>query len=500
MTLPRQIAHADWGTDPKKRQVAVAELASASGYRVVSVAPADSVAVLNGDLRKALHASGENGGLVLAGFDFPIGLPGPYADRTGITSFLDFLPEIGHGAWERFGDVATRVEEIALHRPFYPAKPGGTKQNHLFDRLGMTRQELRRRCEGNDAEMLFWTLGGKQVGKAALSGWRLLAAARYGAVRFWPFDGPLASLLSDGADGVVVAETYPAEFYRHFRSGPTGRGSKRKQEDRLRWIPDLLSWASTLSVAWEPEVLARVRAGFSAGGNGEDEFDAVVGLVGMIAVVTGALPSGEPSEDPAVASVEGWILGRELDPAAPTDGGAATTAAGLNREEVALLVKLAGDVHGEATRCADAKCWRAALLLMGSTLEAVLLATVRCFEQELRQRGHWSNQRKPLHRWTLEDLLDTARRARWLPMAAMGPKDGNDLFESLDGEVGDAVKFVQAVRNMTAHPGRYVTEEVRPDFDNDEEMRITYEVIEGITRSAFERLHGVVESSAPPEP
>lgn len=107
MTHPRHIVHADWGTDPKKRQVAVAELTSTGDYRVVSVAPADPAAVLAGDLRKALHDANVNGGQVLAGFDFPIGLPGPYAERTGVTSFPDFLPEIGRGAWEHFWDVAT---------------------------------------------------------------------------------------------------------------------------------------------------------------------------------------------------------------------------------------------------------------------------------------------------------------------------------------------------------------------------------------------------------
>ena len=39
-------------------------------------------------------------------------------------------------------------------------------------------------------------------------------------------------------------------------------------------------------------------------------FDAVVGLLGMIAVVTGAIDAGVPSDDPAVISTEGWILGR----------------------------------------------------------------------------------------------------------------------------------------------------------------------------------------------
>ena len=112
----------------------------------------------------------------------------------------------------------------------------------------------------------------------------------------------------------MVAETYPREFYQHFRSGPSGRGSKTKQEDRLRWIPALLDWAMALGMTWQPEIAQRVGIGFSDDINGEDELDAVVGLLGMIAVVTGAMESGEPTDDPAIGSVEGWILGRVASP------------------------------------------------------------------------------------------------------------------------------------------------------------------------------------------
>lgn len=43
----------------------------------------------------------------------------------------------------------------------------------------------------------------------------------------------------------------------------------------------------------------------------------MVGLLGMISVVTGALESGEPTDDSAVLRVEGWILGRPPTSQAP---------------------------------------------------------------------------------------------------------------------------------------------------------------------------------------
>jgi hypothetical protein len=125
----------------------------------------------------------------------------------------------------------------------------------------------------------------------------------------------LTTLFDGDPDVVVVSETYPRQLYQYFRTSFNGRGSKRKQEDRLDWIPDLLRWADLLEVDWEDEPRRLVESGLSADVHGEDEFDAVVGLLGMISVITGAVDSGEPENDPAVAAVEGWILGRKADPA-----------------------------------------------------------------------------------------------------------------------------------------------------------------------------------------
>jgi hypothetical protein len=128
-----------------------------------------------------------------------------------------------------------REPRITLRRPFYPYAPGGTRREHLHLWLGLAAPELRRRCEGTDAGTLFWTLGGKQVGKGALAGWQLLTAARHRepGIALWPFAGPLPRLL-DGGGLIVVVETYPREYYQYIR--PPGaqapRWSKRRRADR----------------------------------------------------------------------------------------------------------------------------------------------------------------------------------------------------------------------------------------------------------------------------
>lgn len=315
MTLPAIVAHADWGCDPRKRQVAVAELAGGSRrwprYEVVSLGPAPSG---EPDLFDALGSSG-GAGRALVGFDFTIGLPRDYAAAVGVTSFPAFLDLIGSKPWQELDDVAERAGQISLHRPFYPRRPGGTSRADLYDGLGLSARQLRRRGDGSDAETLFWTLGPKQAGKASLDGWRLLRSARDRGVdiALWPFDGSLFSLLAAPAvpaAGFVVVEAYPREFYRYIGAPPNGRWSKRRRDDRLMCVPRLLDWAESLGVGWPASLRRRVGAGFSGGPAGEDEFDCVVGMLGLIGVVTGAIPVGLPADDLAVITTEGWILGR----------------------------------------------------------------------------------------------------------------------------------------------------------------------------------------------
>src|SRR5690606_33770734 len=123
-----------------------------------------------------------DGAPVLVGFDFPIGLPSAYARHAGIQRFQEVLPAFGTGRWERFYDAAAAADEIDLARPFYPMRPGGTSQRHLTEALGVASiTDLLRTCERRNgtrgaASPLFWTMGGKQVGKAAIIGWKQVLA------------------------------------------------------------------------------------------------------------------------------------------------------------------------------------------------------------------------------------------------------------------------------------------------------------------------------------
>lgn len=143
LMLPTLVAHADWSTAPAKRWLACAAW-DAGRYRVRAPEPVGEA----GRLLRRLRAAAGNDGAVLLGVDFPIGVPRVYAHRAGIDRFVALLPRLGLGEWAAFYDVADRPEEVGLHRPFYPRRPGGTRQRHLLDALGIQRiDDLRRRCE-----------------------------------------------------------------------------------------------------------------------------------------------------------------------------------------------------------------------------------------------------------------------------------------------------------------------------------------------------------------
>jgi hypothetical protein len=294
---PRAIAfdvvvHCDWSTSPHKRWSAEARFVD---DRWVAFAPRlvpDPSALLNPEKSELL------------GFDFPIGLPIAYATKAGIDDFLGALPRFGSGDWERFYEPATTPTEISLRRPFYPRRPGGTKQEHLVQALGVSSMsDLRRVCDyGHDArgpaEAMFWTLGPKQVGRAAIAGWADVLVPALDRIRLWPFEGALADLCDRA--WVVVCETYPAEFYGHLglprQKTPAARAAAARQ---------LMDAAARIAVSVDDDTVEAIHQGFE----NDDAYDAFVGLLGMLNVVQGLRPEAPPLDD-HVRRVEGWMLGR----------------------------------------------------------------------------------------------------------------------------------------------------------------------------------------------
>jgi hypothetical protein len=145
------------------------------------------------------------------------------------------------------------------------------------------------------------------VGKAAISGWQeVIEPARKAGARLWPFDGSLSELC--GTSSLVICETYPRVAFGQvgvrFRPGQ----SKLRQKDRQMAIEGLASRSMDKSIRLNKAMLDAISDGFGARDNGDDQFDAAVGLLGMIEVVEGRRPERSPAAEHL--EWEGWILGR----------------------------------------------------------------------------------------------------------------------------------------------------------------------------------------------
>ena len=301
------LIHADWSMHDHKKWMATAKRTKL-GWQVTAPRLVPSTS-------EFLDSWLLGGQSVLAGFDFPIGLPAAFGKNTGFSDFPQALSEFGKGPWNDFFLVADRVDDISSTRPFYPRTyPKGRRQADLLAALGVkSMDELLRACDRKTltrraACSIFWTLGGNQVGKAAIDGWRsvIQPSLRRGA-RLWPFHGRLDDLSK--SSGCVLCETYPQEAYSHLGVQLRQGGSKRRQDDRRDACAPLFSWAKVRGVNFTDELQETLLDGFGPSASGEDPFDALAGLLSMIEVTDQRRAEGSTPNAVGVAW-EGWILGQ----------------------------------------------------------------------------------------------------------------------------------------------------------------------------------------------
>ena len=301
-----RLVHSDWSVAPNKRWSAIAER-SPNGWSIASLAQTPSPA---GFLDLLFDRPG-----TLAGFDFPIGLPLFYLNTMKI-EFCELLSSPLPDSAQHFFSAAETLLGISPAQPFYRIHPKGCRRQHLLHRLHCGDfNDLLRECDKatanrSRAESIFWTVGPKQVSKAALSGWQdILGPARARGAGIWPFDGPLSSL---SRRALTLAETYPAEVYQHLGMSRTVK--KRTQAGRTAAGAVLLAWAARYQVTVAPKIAGLVADGFGARPDEEDAFDAITGLCGMIEVADGhraEAPDALWDSPPR----EGWILGQTDAPA-----------------------------------------------------------------------------------------------------------------------------------------------------------------------------------------
>ena len=294
----QQLCHSDWGKDPKKRWMCRAKL---SGKTWVVSAPE-----MVGET-KTFFSRISGSTQTLFGFDFPIGFPKAYTQSIGCETYRDVLVKLKSPSWKDWFKVCEDRSDISKRRPFYPYKTDGTKQFHLTQAHGVPDMTaLNRRCEIiSKAGSMFWTLGGKQVGKGMITGLEELILPNLDDIAIWPFDGRLSDLAK--LNKPVICETYPGAAYEMVGIDRQ-RLSKTNQESRKGTISATTKWRKNRPVKFDKALLNLIEDGFGYKKEGEDPFDALIGLMKMIDVMLGHMPEiGNVLKDDI--EPEGWILG-----------------------------------------------------------------------------------------------------------------------------------------------------------------------------------------------
>lgn len=314
-----RVVHCDWGAHNHKRAMCIADKIDGK-WSIVKIEEAGDARTL---LNRLLHGIADNAKL-LVGFDFPIGYPHAYGAKAELTGFLKALPCFGQHEWINFFRKAKTQEELSIHRPFYPRScptKGFATREIFTTELEIRWQDMFRECElrtehRTDASPLFWTLGPKAVGTAAMLGWleilQPIVRDQNRCFGIWPFEGNLNNLLRERR-GVIV-ETYPGECYNHL-GFPRNWSGKRSQQKRKACSKYFQDWQKRANATFSHEVELDLKNGFPARDmrseeDGEDSFDAVVGACSMIDVVEGRRAEGNHSSQRLQAH-EGWIFGQK---------------------------------------------------------------------------------------------------------------------------------------------------------------------------------------------
>lgn len=218
---------------------------------------------------------------ILITADVPIGLPAKF-DQVWrqFGGFLPWLDARATAGWDSI--VVDSVAKQTAESPFVVCQKDEKKARGQFP--------LRKCDEIAQGESVYWCVGVKQVGKAALQFWRdtLVPLRRYfgSEVGVWPFD-----CISDKA--IVIAECYPAILHARVWGRRVTKSNPLDVVDavfdrlqRERHLSDEKTWLHAAS--------------------SEDDFD-----IFTVAVVIAEV-AGEPdklfSAPESATPVEGWML------------------------------------------------------------------------------------------------------------------------------------------------------------------------------------------------
>jgi len=303
---PVAILCADWGKEPGKRAVYIADVATRSVRRISSRGWTVSDVL-------AEAQQNESRGSVLVTFDAPLGVPASYlAALANIPAsgapknFLAFM-ELACAKPEFF-EATSVANQWEVERPFFNVPPGrdglGAYLRSADDRGVDLYRAIDRQTRAKSVFVKSGIPG--SVGSAACALWSQLGALMTTDRQFrvWPFEGDLESLLKTAP--VVIGEIYPRAAYSTALLDDLGTGrpplvlAKTDGAVRRSAIDALqkASWVQRFGVTLGDLAQAE---------DNEDDFDACITAAALLRCILEGLPLSAALNDASQA--EGGILG-----------------------------------------------------------------------------------------------------------------------------------------------------------------------------------------------
>lgn len=124
----------------------------------------------------------------------------------------------------------------------------------------------------------------------------------------------------------------------------------------------------------------------------------------------------------------------------------------LNFAQVMSLIRLAHSYHSQANASRQAKAHLGGCVMLGATVEAMLIVVINLFCDEARPFAKAKNMKMAeLLRWDLGQLLDIAKEAGLLPhlLTLSDKMDRRSVREPVPTD------SIRQIRNLV-HPGRYL--------------------------------------------
>jgi len=126
----------------------------------------------------------------------------------------------------------------------------------------------------------------------------------------------------------------------------------------------------------------------------------------------------------------------------------------LEEDEFNQLLRISKFYRKQASFCAESKAYLAGCVMSGAALEAVLITFVHLYGEGAEKNVPLPKKNdsiKPLLDWTLNELIQLARKMTWLPS---GLHEGEN-WNTRKAKIGDYAIVLKEIRNLI-HPTRYL--------------------------------------------